>query len=66
MMVEKLEGGVTEETIALASHGDRRAHQKAIGQGLRKFFNAVVSEPIPDEFLALLKKMDEEKGGSTE
>ena len=45
-------------------NSDRRAHQKAITQGLRKFFDSVAAEPIPSEFLDLLKKMDEEKGGA--
>ena len=35
-----------------------RAQQKAITQGLRKFFDAVASEPVPDEFMALLQKID--------
>jgi len=39
----------------------QRAHQKAITQGLRTFFDAVASEPVPDEFIQLLKKMDEGK-----
>ena len=42
---------------------ERRAHQKAITQGLRKFFDSVASEPVPDEFLELLKKMDDSKQG---
>ena len=66
MMVEKTEGVVGEEIRKRISHGDGRAHQKAIGQGLRKFFNAVVAEPIPDEFLILLQKMDEDKKDGTE
>ncbi len=66
MMVEKNQDAATEETTGMVSHGERRAHQKAIGQGLRKFFNAVVSEPIPDEFLILLKKMDEGKSEGQE
>ena len=65
MMVEKNQSVVTEVITKVVSHGERRAHQKAIGQGLRKFFNAVVSEPIPDEFLALLKQMDDGKDGGT-
>ena len=65
MMVEKTESTATEEAKSVVSHGDRRAHQKAIGQGLRKFFNAVASEPIPDEFLILLQKMDGDKEGGT-
>ncbi|HSM94669.1 MAG TPA: NepR family anti-sigma factor [Rhizomicrobium sp.] len=38
-----------------------RAQQKAITQGLRKFFDAVASEPVPDEFMALLQKIDGKK-----
>jgi hypothetical protein len=44
-------------------NSERRAHQKAITQGLRKFFDSVAAEPVPDEFLDLLKKMDDGKGG---
>lgn len=36
-----------------------KAQQKAITRGLRKFFDTVASEPVPDDFMALLKKMDE-------
>lgn len=35
------------------------AQHKAITHGLRKFFDNVAAEPIPDEFLVLLKKMDD-------
>ena len=42
---------------------DRRAHQKAITHGLRQFFDSVAAEPVPQEFLDLLKKMDDGKGG---
>jgi hypothetical protein len=38
-----------------------RAQQKAITQGLRKFFDTVASEPVPDEFMALLQKIDGKK-----
>ena len=38
-----------------------RAQQKAITQGLRKFFDSVASEPVPDEFMALLHKIDGKK-----
>jgi hypothetical protein len=40
-----------------------RAQQRVISQGLRQFFDTVVSEPIPDEFVELLKRIDEEKNG---
>jgi hypothetical protein len=38
-----------------------RAQQKAITQGLRRFFDSVASEPVPDEFMALLQKIDGKK-----
>jgi hypothetical protein len=53
-----------EERRPAPKNSDRRAHQKAITQGLRKFFDSVAAEPIPAEFLDLLKRMDEEKGGA--
>ena len=39
-----------------------KAHQKAITKGLRKFYDTVAAEPVPDEFMALLRKMDEGQG----
>ncbi len=36
-----------------------KAHQKAITRGLRTFYDAVAAEPVPDEFMAILRKMDE-------
>jgi hypothetical protein len=36
-----------------------KAHQKAITRGLRTFFDSVAAEPVPDEFMNLLRKMDE-------
>ena len=42
-----------------------RAQQKAITQGLRRFFDNVASEPVPDEFMALLQKIDGKKDAGT-
>jgi hypothetical protein len=39
---------------------NQSAHQRAITQGLKTFYEAVASEPVPDEFIALLQKMDEQ------
>lgn len=36
-----------------------KAHQKAITRGLRTFFDSVAAEPVPDEFMDLLRKMDQ-------
>lgn len=35
-----------------------RARQRVIGRELRRIFDAVAQEPVPDEFLDLLRKMD--------
>jgi hypothetical protein len=42
-----------------------RARQRAIGRELRRIYDDVAREPVPDEFLDLLRKMDEPGGGST-
>jgi len=36
-----------------------RARQRAIGRELRRIYDGVVSEPIPDEFLDLLRQIDD-------
>jgi len=35
-----------------------RARQRVIGRELRRIFDAVAQEPVPDEFLDLLKEID--------
>lgn len=44
-----------------------RARQRAIGRELRRIYDDVAREPVPDDFLDLLRKMDEpgKAGGST-
>jgi hypothetical protein len=53
--------GNKENASLTADSRNQRVHQKAITQGLRTFFDAVASEPVPDEFIELLKKLDEVK-----
>jgi hypothetical protein len=51
-------------------HGDdgleeARLRQQAIGVKLRHMFDQVVNEPVPDEFLDILRKADKKaEGGS--
>ncbi|HEX3810855.1 MAG TPA: NepR family anti-sigma factor [Rhizomicrobium sp.] len=41
-----------------------RVRQRAIGRELRRMYDDVAREPIPDEFLDLLQKIDDSgKGG---
>ncbi len=50
----KPEGGPTLE--------EARLRQQAIGVRLRHLFDEVVNEPVPDEFLDILKRADEKRG----
>ncbi len=36
-----------------------RARQRAIGRELRRMYDEVTREPVPDEFLDLLRKIDD-------
>lgn len=43
---------------------EARLRQQAIGVKLRHMFDEVVNEPVPDEFLDILRRADEKSGGS--
>ncbi len=43
---------------------EARLRQQAIGVKLRQMFDDVVNEPVPDEFLDILRKHDERASGS--
>ncbi len=36
-----------------------RARQRAIGRELRRMYDGVVNEPVPDEFMDLLRRIDD-------
>ncbi|MGA0603699.1 NepR family anti-sigma factor [Caulobacter sp. KR2-114] len=38
---------------------EARLRQQAIGAKLRQMFDEVVNEPVPDEFLDILRKADD-------
>lgn len=46
---------------------EARLRQQAIGVKLRQMFDDIVNEPVPDEFLDILKRGDERAvaGGAT-
>jgi hypothetical protein len=46
-----------------ASLDEARLRQQAIGVKLRQMFDQVVNEPVPDDFLDILRRADEKKGG---
>ncbi|HAC57718.1 MAG TPA: transcriptional regulator [Rhodobiaceae bacterium] len=41
---------------------EQSARRDALGIGLRRAYQKVLSEPIPDEFSALLDKLSEKDG----
>lgn len=43
-----------------------RARQRAIGRELRRLYDTVAKEPVPDDFLDLLRKIDETEENRTE
>ena len=42
---------------------EARLRQQAIGVKLRQMFDQVVSEPVPDEFLDILRRADSKSSG---
>ena len=59
----------TKPSRKAAPHGgsaleEARLRQQAIGVKLRHMFDEVVNEPVPDEFLDILRRADERSGGS--
>jgi hypothetical protein len=43
---------------------EARLRQQAIGVKLRHMFDEVVNEPVPDEFLDILRRADERGSGA--
>ncbi|MEJ1968083.1 MAG: NepR family anti-sigma factor [Rhizomicrobium sp.] len=42
-----------------------RARQRVIGRELRRMYDGVAQEPVPDEFMELLRKMDAQGADKT-
>jgi len=42
---------------------EARLRQQAIGSRLRELFDEVVNEPVPEEFLNILRRADSRDGG---
>jgi urease accessory protein UreF len=64
-VVKKVQETKSLKTVKAADSEEARtvrARQRAIGRELRRFFDNVVEEPIPEDFRDLLRKID---GGET-
>ena len=53
----------TERRQADPTLDEARLRQQAIGVKLRQMFDEVVNEPVPDEFLDILRRADASKPG---
>ncbi|MBJ7319762.1 MAG: hypothetical protein DCF29_13980 [Alphaproteobacteria bacterium] len=51
------------ENAGEAGLEEARLRQQAIGVKLRHMFDEVVNEPVPDEFLEILKRADAKASG---
>ncbi len=50
-----------EQMPPSAALDEARLRQQAIGARLRQMFDEVVNEPVPDEFLNILRKADDKR-----
>jgi hypothetical protein len=53
-----IDQGSTEGRRRESTLDEARLRQQAIGVKLRQMFDEVVSEPVPDEFLEILRRAD--------
>jgi len=52
-------GSDPKKASSSPSLDEARLRQQAIGVKLRDLFNEVVNEPVPDEFLEILRRHDD-------
>ena len=65
-MTQQWETTLSEEQKPTEKARAIRARQRAIGRELRRMYDDVAQEPVPDDFMDLLRKIDEAedaKGG---
>ena len=58
-MTQQWETTVSNEEKPTEKSRAIRARQRAIGRELRRMYDGVAQEPVPDEFLDLLRKIDD-------
>ena len=62
-MTEKSTPGQPIEDLGSEALEEARLRQQAIGVKLRHIFDEVVNEPVPDEFLDILRRADSRASG---
>jgi hypothetical protein len=58
-MTQQWESTVANEEKPTEKARAVRARQRAIGRELRRMYDDVAQEPVPDDFMDLLRKIDE-------
>jgi len=58
-MMQQWETTVSNEEKPNEKSRAIRARQRAIGRELRRMYDDVAQEPVPDDFLDLLRKIDD-------
>jgi hypothetical protein len=61
-MTQQWNASVTDEKPTEKARAIR-ARQRAIGRELRRMYDDVAQEPVPDDFMDLLKQIDEASEG---
>jgi hypothetical protein len=61
-MMQQWETPVSNEDKPNEKSRAIRARQRAIGRELRRMYDDVAQEPVPDDFLDLLRKIDDAQG----
>ena len=60
----KLENNhVTDKPIEPDDAADAQSRQRTIGKELRRWYDDIVKEPVPDDLLSLLEQLDHKKEG---
>lgn len=63
MTIDKAQGAAqTSEPQAARKAATRRAQGEAIGKALRKQFDDILTEPVPDDLIALLDQLEQREG----
>jgi hypothetical protein len=62
-MTQQWEATVSEEEKPSEKARAIRARQRAIGRELRRMYDDVAQEPVPDDFMDLLRQIDQANAG---
>lgn len=62
-MSEKLQSNERSAKAAAAEAGSSEQVPEWLGNRLRRMFTEVMDEPVPDEFKALLRQLEEKERG---